>query len=72
MNLTLKQVPNGLHRNLKKRATKNRRSLNMEVINILEDAVEREILAELREINKRQRGIVTDAEIRAAIREGRE
>lgn len=80
MNLTLKQVPIALHRRLKKRAIENRRSINMEALKILEDGIrearseidEDRILAELREINKRQKGIATVEEIQAAIREGRE
>ena len=80
MNITLKQVPLALHRRLKKRASENRRSINMEDLKILEDGIlevrpepdERRILAELREINKRQKGIATVEEIQAAIREGRE
>jgi hypothetical protein len=75
MNLTLKQLPLSLHRRLKKQAQQNRRSLNMEAIKILDDGIrldDRQILTELREINKRQKGIATDEEIRAAIKEGRE
>jgi plasmid stability protein len=79
MNLTLKQVPASLHRKLKKRAAQNRRSLNMEALKILEDGFGnekepdiRQLIAELREINRRQKGTATDEEIRAAIREGRE
>lgn len=80
MNLTLKEIPVTLHRRLKKRAAGNRRSLNKEAIQVLEDGTRenlpepdiRQLIAELREINKRQKGIATVEEIRAAIREGRE
>jgi len=39
MNLTLKEIPDGLHRELKKRAESHGRSLNKEVIAMLEDSV---------------------------------
>ncbi|MEL6614587.1 MAG: Arc family DNA-binding protein [Bacteroidota bacterium] len=38
--LTLKNVPDDLHRRLKERAARNHRSLNREVIHALERAVE--------------------------------
>ncbi|HAV61865.1 MAG TPA: hypothetical protein DCY13_05830, partial [Verrucomicrobiales bacterium] len=40
MNLTIKDVPAKLHRQLKARASQNNRSLNWEVIDILSDAVD--------------------------------
>jgi plasmid stability protein len=40
MNLTVKDIPGRLHKKLKARAEANKRSLNWEVIDILERAVE--------------------------------
>lgn len=40
MNLTIKNVPQPLHKKLKARAASNKRSLNGEVIDLLETAVE--------------------------------
>ncbi len=40
MNLTIKNVPQPLHKKLKARAVSNKRSLNGEVIDLLETAVE--------------------------------
>lgn len=39
MNITLKNIPDSVHRALKKRAKLNRRSLNSEILNCLETAV---------------------------------
>jgi antitoxin FitA len=79
MNLTLKKIPAPLHRSLKARAKRNRRSLNAEAICLLERASLEPvpdvngIIAELEKINRRQKGpLLTSAEIRAAIQEGRE
>ena len=41
MNVTIKDLPPRLHRALKARAQANKRSLNWEVIDIIERAVER-------------------------------
>ena len=41
MNVTIKDLPPRLHRALKARALANKRSLNWEVIDIIEQAVER-------------------------------
>jgi len=38
-NLTIKNVPDALHEGLKRRALANRRSLNGEVMSILENAI---------------------------------
>lgn len=37
--ITIRNVPNGLHKRLKQRAAQNRRSLNSEVLTVLEEAV---------------------------------
>ncbi len=38
--ITIRNVPDGLHKRLKQRAAQNRRSLNNEVLTVLEKAVE--------------------------------
>lgn len=59
MNLTIKDVPTGLHRKLKGRANENNRSLNWEVIDILERALDskpvdvEQLLAEVERIHAR-------------------
>ena len=59
MNLTIKDLPTRLHRKLKARAEANRRSLNGEVIDILEQVVGskpldvRALLAEVEEVHAR-------------------
>lgn len=37
--ITIRNVPSGLHKRLKQRAAQNRRSLNSEVLTVLEEAV---------------------------------
>jgi plasmid stability protein len=39
MNITIKNIPNGVHRALKERARQNKRSLNSEILSCLEAAV---------------------------------
>ncbi|MBM3837812.1 MAG: Arc family DNA-binding protein [Verrucomicrobia bacterium] len=59
MNVTIKDLPARLHRKLKARADANKRSLNWEVIDILEKAVEptpvdvEAILADIKKIHAR-------------------
>jgi plasmid stability protein len=59
MNLTIKDVPAKLHRKLRSRANENNRSLNWEVIDILEQAVDpkpvdvEQLLAEVERIHAR-------------------
>lgn len=43
MKITVRNVPDGIHERLKRRAERNRRSLNAEVLEILEDSVEASI-----------------------------
>ena len=40
MNVTIKDLPKGVHRKLKTQAAANRRSLNREIVEILEKAVQ--------------------------------
>ena len=76
--ITLKRIPAGLHRALKQRAARNRRSLNSEVLATLESKVgERTrnvdaLLEEARKIRARMKFVTTQEEIDAAKREGRE
>jgi plasmid stability protein len=75
--ITLKGIPAGLHRALKQRAARNRRSLNQEVLATLEDKVGGKardveaLLAEARKIRARMGFVATQEEIDAAKREGR-
>ncbi len=74
--LTIKRLPDELHEQLKKRAERNRRSMNNEVIKILEDALTprtrsaEEVIAEAEELNRRI-GITFPDVVNEAKREGR-
>jgi plasmid stability protein len=76
--ITLKGISPKLHRALKQRAVRNRRSLNQEVLANLETTFEtkqrnvEEILAEARKIRESMNFTATAEEIDAAKREGRE
>lgn len=83
--LTIRNLPDELHRELKERAKRNRRSLNQEVIAELADAscavmegdVERkrlraeEMIGMVKELRSQMKGFMTAEEIDAAKREGR-
>jgi plasmid stability protein len=76
--LTIKNLPEDLHRKLKRQAKANRRSLTGEAIACLERGVQpprvdpEEFLADVRELRKRIRGpAITDAWLRRAKNEGR-
>jgi plasmid stability protein len=77
-NLTIKNLPLEVHRGLKERAVKNRRSLNSEIIEILARsfpapaADPKKILAEIAALHRKYPGLrMTPEEIRAARLEGR-
>ena len=76
-NLTLKNLPAHLHRELKARAERHGRSLNREAIACLEGAVITErvdvdaMLARARAARRHVRGSVSGTEIRRLIRAGR-
>jgi antitoxin FitA len=77
-NLTIKNLPREVHRSLKERAKRNRRSLNSEVIEILTrtlppPAVDPEkMIAEIEALHRKYPGWrMTREEIRAAREEGR-
>jgi plasmid stability protein len=77
--ITLKNVPDDLHRRLKERAERHHRSLNREAIRCLEEAVagdepEEELLARIRANRARmaERGVwLTEESLREAIDQGR-
>ena len=76
-NFTLKNIPDGLYEKVKKRAERNNRSVNGEIISILSAATEATrvpvdvILARARALRERTRGFVTDEFINQAKRESR-
>ncbi|HUP48722.1 MAG TPA: hypothetical protein VNA04_08015 [Thermoanaerobaculia bacterium] len=75
--LTLKEIPPKLHRELKERAARNRRSLQAEIVRTLEQAVcpkpipTAELLERARRLRKSVRVRTTDAEITRFKRQGR-
>lgn len=75
--LTVKNVPPELHRRLKQRAERNRRSLNGELLECLREAamprrVDPEaLLASARELRGRVRGRLSEARLRALKNAGR-
>ena len=80
-NMTLKGIPDPIHKALKKQAETNHRSLNQEILSILDKAIEKtthpymsteKLLAEIREGRKLFKGSMTLEEIDKAKREGRE
>lgn len=77
-NFTLKNIPDDLYEKVKKRAERNHRSVNGEIISLLDAATTPrpinldEILAKARELRGRTRGYLTDQDmIDRAKREGR-
>jgi plasmid stability protein len=75
--VTIKDLPTRLHQRLKANAKLNRRSLNSEVITLLEGAVEPrkmsvdEILAAARSVRAQVKRELSDQEINRAKRQGR-
>ena len=78
INLTIKGLPQLTHRKLQQRAKRHRRSLNKEIIAVLEDAVSPHILSpaelvdQLRTMQAKMRFSVSIGEIESAINSGRE
>jgi plasmid stability protein len=77
VNLSIKNVPEDIHEALKKRAAKNRRSLNNEILRALEESVQErrrvdEQIERLRALRAKQRFKTTTEEIVAMIREDRD
>ena len=78
MNFTVKNIPQDLFAKIKARAGRNRRSINSEIISILDAAVTTrpvnpdELLARARELRSRTHGFLLDQDfIDKAKREGR-
>jgi plasmid stability protein len=78
MNLTIKDLPMGLHRKLKLQAKVNKRSLNWEVIDILDRSLETKpldvetLLEQVRQIHRRlQLPPLTEKALQAAKTKGR-
>ena len=77
--ITLKSLPASLHRSLKSRAARHKRSLNQEVIAMLEDAVApsrrvdvEAMIAKTRALRESLKFTTTPEEIDRFKREGRE
>ncbi len=77
-NLNIKNIPTEIHQSLKKQAEKNHRSLNQEILTILEQATkgpayrsEETLLARIHETAKHFKGTMTLEEMDQAKREGR-
>jgi len=78
--ITVKNIPDDLYRELKVRAEKNHRSVNSEMIFLIEQAVRRtrvrsadDIIARARVLREAAPNVyVTDEALDAAINEGRE
>lgn len=75
--VTVKDLPERLHRQLKVRALRNHRSLNSEIIAVLEDAVVPQridpetLLARAAFLRKRVGGRLTDSDLAALRNSGR-
>lgn len=75
--ITIRDIPDEVHKRLKERAERHHRSLNSEIIVSLKRSVmshERDpdqILARADQLRKRVKGSLTMEEIQAAIEEGR-
>ncbi|NLI75582.1 MAG: Arc family DNA-binding protein [Candidatus Riflebacteria bacterium] len=75
--ITLKNVPRMVHLEIKKRAERNHRSINSEIVTCLErilglraDEVD-DVLARMEKVQKGLRFVVTDEDVRRAKIEGR-
>jgi plasmid stability protein len=77
MNVTIKDLPAQLHERLKENAKMNRRSLNAEVITLLEAAMEPrkvnvdEVLAAARAVRSQVKRELSDQDINRMKRQGR-
>ena len=78
MNITVKDIPPSLHRKLKTQAAANKRSLNMEIIAVLESSLQsrkldvESLLAHIKAVRDPSPGpLLTDAEISAMKNQGR-
>lgn len=78
INITVKNIPPDLHKDLKSSAARHRRSLNSEIIALLEERLRprkrppEEVLAAARVLRERMKGVwITPEMIDRARREGR-
>jgi plasmid stability protein len=78
-NISIKGIPMDVYETIKKRAERNHRSMNNEIINLLSNVNENDqlnrynsVLQNVKELKKDCRGTLSPEEIRAAIEEGRE
>lgn len=77
MNITLKEIPEDLHHKLRQRAETHGRSLNKEVINILEMMVNpvrkssQDLLKQISDRRAKMAYIVKEKELKDIIEEGR-
>jgi len=78
MNVTIKNLPRGVHRRLKSQAALNKRSLNGEIVEILEKAMQSQpvniddFIADLDRFHARHKiPPITEEMLRAAKNEGR-
>ncbi len=75
--ITVKNIPDDLYELLKAQAKTNRRSINSEIITLIERAVRsyridpEEVLARAREIRESIEYVITDEELDKFINEGR-
>lgn len=78
VNITIKNIPDEVYEKLKDRAKRNRRSINNEVIHLIESQFRanqvnaEEVLYKARKFRSKLKGSLTTEEIEAAINEGRE
>ena len=77
-NITLKKIPAGLHKDIKASAVRHRRSINSEILALLEEGLRprrrtaEDILASARVIRERLKNVwLNDLKIDQAKREGR-
>ena len=78
INITLKNIPSDLHKDLKSSAARHRRSLNSEIISLLEERLSprrrapEEVLAAASALKERMKGVwLTPEMIDQAKKEGR-
>ncbi len=77
MNITIKDVPKELHQALRERAQSHGRSLNKEVLAVLEKTLSpsriepQDLLKKIEARRNRLSNIVRDGELQAIIKEGR-
>lgn len=77
VNFTLKNIPTGLHKKLKEKARRHKRSLNSEILVTLKESVENqpvnidELLTRSKELRKKISGKLTQAKLNEYKSEGR-